>query len=167
MRTRAGLWIDHKKATIVTLTGRGEETCLILSKVERHRRRGGDSPLEGGFESQQVPADDTRQRVLTGHLNTYYKAVAACLRDAEAILLFGPGEAKGELRKRLEKSAMGERIVAFETADKMTDRQVAAKIRRHFAARVAAEGRHPVAPRAGARRPPRHVDLDAPGSHGA
>ena len=133
MRTRAGLWIDHKQATIVAVTDNGAETCHIRSKVERQSQRTGDSPLHGRYESQHVPADDIRQRVLTSHLNVYYQAVIACLHDAESILLFGPGEAKGELRKRLEKSKMGKRVVAVEAADKMTDRQIAAKVQAHFA----------------------------------
>jgi len=54
------------------------------------------------------------------------------MRDAESILIFGPGEAKGELRKRLEKDNLGGRIVAIETVDKMTDRQIAAKVRQYF-----------------------------------
>jgi hypothetical protein len=54
------------------------------------------------------------------------------MRDAEAILIFGPGEAKGELRKRLERNNLGGRIVGMETVDKMTDRQIAAKVRRYF-----------------------------------
>jgi hypothetical protein len=80
-----------------------------------------------------VPADDSRQRVFTAHLNIYYEAVIASIRDAESILIFGPGEAKGELKKRLEKSKLGGRIVGVETADKMTDRQIAAKVRQYFA----------------------------------
>jgi len=105
---------------------------LIISKVEKQPRRSGDSPLKGSFESTHVPASDRRQRMFTGHLNIYYDAVIACIRDAESILIFGPGEAKGELKKRLKKSGLGERIAGMETVDKMTDRQIAAKVRRHF-----------------------------------
>jgi hypothetical protein len=79
-----------------------------------------------------VQADDRRQRKLTGHLNIYYDAVIACIRDAETILIFGPGEAKGELKKRLETNKLSGRIVGIETIDKMTDRQVAAKVRQYF-----------------------------------
>ena len=80
-----------------------------------------------------MPADDSRQRMLTGHLNIYYEAVIAGLRDAESILIFGPGEAKDELKKRLEKSKLGGRIIDVETVDKMTDRQIAKKVRQYFA----------------------------------
>jgi hypothetical protein len=133
MRTKVGLWIDHRKAIIVAITDTGEEIRLILSKVEKQLRRSGDSPLRGGYESQKVPADDSRQRTFAGHLNIYYEAVIACVRDAESILLFGPGEAKGELKKRLEQNKLGGRIVGVETVDKMTDREIAAKVRKHFA----------------------------------
>ena len=33
MKTTAGLWIDHRKAIIVAVTDKGEETRLIISKV--------------------------------------------------------------------------------------------------------------------------------------
>ena len=85
---------------------------------------------------KQVPADDSRQRTFTGHLNIYYDAVIACIRDAESILIFGPGEAKDELKKRLERNNLGGRIVGIETVDKMTDRQIAAKVRQRFPASV-------------------------------
>jgi uncharacterized protein YunC (DUF1805 family) len=133
MKTKVGLWIDNKKAVIVAVTDKGEEIGLVVSKVEKQLQRSGDSPLKGPYEARKVPADDSRQRTFTAHLNIYYEAVIACLRDAESILIFGPGEAKGELKKRLEKGKLGGRIVGVETADKMTDRQITAKVRQYFA----------------------------------
>jgi hypothetical protein len=132
MKTRVGLWIDHKKAIIVTVTDKGDEIALIISKVEKQLRRSGDSPLKGSYESQLVPKSDSQQKTFTGHLNIYYDAVIASIRDAESILIFGPGEAKGELKARLERDNLGGRIVGIETVDKMTDRQISAKVRQYF-----------------------------------
>jgi len=132
MKSAVGLWIDHRKAVIVVITDKGEETKLIISKVEKQLRRSGDSPLKGPYEAQQVPLDDSRERDFTGHLNIYYDAVIACIREADSILIFGPGEAKGELRKRLGAKNLSERIVGVETVDKLTDRQIAAKVRKRF-----------------------------------
>ena len=132
MGTRVGLWIDHRKALVVAVTDKGEEIGLIISKVEKQLRRSGDSPLKGPYESQQVPASDRRQKTFTGALNIYYDAVTACIRDAESILIFGPGEAKGELKKRLGKNKLDGRIVHMETIDRMTDHQIAAKVRQYF-----------------------------------
>jgi hypothetical protein len=133
MKTKVGLWIDHRKAILVTVTAKGEEINEIISEVEKQPRRSGDSPLKGAYESRQVPADDSRQRNFTGQLNIYYDAVIASIRDAESILIFGPGAAKDELKKRLEGNNLGGSIVGIETVDKMTEPQIAAKIRHHFA----------------------------------
>jgi hypothetical protein len=58
--------------------------------------------------------------------------VIAAVRSADAIQIFVPGEAKGELKKRIERDGLKAHILVVETADKMTDRQIAAKVREHF-----------------------------------
>lgn len=131
MSTQMGLWIDHRKAIIAAVSDKGEEMRLVISKAEKQLRRSGDSPLKGAYE-RRVQADDSRQRAFTGHLNIYYDAVIACIRDADSILIFGPGEAKGELKERLERHKLGGRIATIETVDKMTDRQISTKVRRYF-----------------------------------
>jgi hypothetical protein len=84
--------------------------------------------------SKQDPAgEDQRDRRFTGHLDKYYDAVVSLIRDAGAILILGPGEAKGELRARLEKASLDGRITGCDPADKMTDGQLAAHVRKHFA----------------------------------
>jgi len=77
-------------------------------------------------------AEDMRDRRFTNRLNKYYDEVIASIREADSILILGPGEAKVELKKRLESEALGGCIVGIETVDKMTDRQIAAKVRQRF-----------------------------------
>ena len=84
--------------------------------------------------SEAGSSEDVRDRQFGNHLNSYYDAVIAVIRDGDSIQIFGPGEAKGELEKRLESKGLGGRIVGVETVDKMTDRQIAAKVRDHFQA---------------------------------
>jgi stalled ribosome rescue protein Dom34 len=131
MKRKVGLWIDHRKAVIVFLAGEEEEMKLVRSNVEKQIRRAA-SRSGGPFESQAVQSHDRQQRAFTKHLNTYYKEVISCIRDAESILIFGPGEAKGELKKHLEREGLGGRTVGVETVDEMTDPQIAAKVRQHF-----------------------------------
>ncbi len=130
--SKIGIWIDHRKAVIVSQRPDGEHIDTLLSNVEKHPERAGDSPLKGRYEALQVPADDKRQRALTGHLNLYYDAVIAKLDAAAALFIFGPGEAKGELQRRLEHQNLGSRVAGVETADKLTDRQIGAKVREYF-----------------------------------
>ena len=137
----AGVWIDHRKALMVFVTPAGERSTHIVSKVESQLRRSGDSPMKGRYASDQVPADDSRQNALTGELNIYYDAVVAALRNAASLIILGPGEAKGELKKRLVKNKLGGRVCAVEAADKMTDRQIAAKVREYFSTPRPRKGR--------------------------
>ena len=116
----------------MALTDDGEHTTHIASNVEKHLERGGDSPLKGSYEARQVPRDDSRQRALTGELNVYYDTEIKAIRGYDHLLLIGPGEAKGELHKRLKKANLDARVEAMETSDKMTDPQIAAKVRAHF-----------------------------------
>jgi hypothetical protein len=126
MKRQVGLWIDHRETLIVFIGDDGEETRRIESGMEKHVR------FSGGNRSEEGSADDQRDRQFASHLNRYYDEVITNIRDAESILLFGPGEAKGELEKRLATKGFGGRIVGIETVDKMTDRQIAAKVREHF-----------------------------------
>jgi hypothetical protein len=55
------------------------------------------------------------------------------LGEPEALLVFGPGEAKLELKERLSRSkALTERSVEIETTDKLTEPQIVAKVKEHF-----------------------------------
>jgi hypothetical protein len=133
MSKQTGIWIDHREAQIVTLTPQGEVTTQILSHVEKHPGRGGDSPLKGPYEAAQVPADDRRQNALTGDLSRYYDAVIESTRDSTALLIIGPGEAKGELRARLLHAHQEKRISAVETEGPMSESQLVARVKAHFA----------------------------------
>jgi stalled ribosome rescue protein Dom34 len=133
MTMQAGLWIDHRKAVIVMVSDEGDETRLVESNVERHVRYSGGAQSGTSHESQPGTGEDTRERHFAGQLSKYYDEVVACIRDAEAILIIGPGEAKGELKARLERGGLSARIVGVETVDKMTDRQIAAKVREYMA----------------------------------
>ena len=128
MKKIAGLWIDHRKAVIVIVTEAGEQIKEITSNMEKHTRfTGGNASMDGSTE-------DVRDRQFGNHLNSFYESVIAMIKGADSICIFGPGEAKHELAKRLERDGMKDCILSVETVDKMTDHQVAAKVRENFLA---------------------------------
>jgi hypothetical protein len=128
MKKIAGLWIDHRKAVIVIVSEAGEQIKEITSNMEKHTRfTGGNASMDGSTE-------DVRDRQFGNHLNNFYEQVIAVVRGVDSIQVFGPGEAKHELVKRMERDGMKDRILSVETVDKMTDHQVAAKVRENFSA---------------------------------
>jgi hypothetical protein len=129
MKKEVGLWIDHKKAVIVTFTDKGQE----IKHIEAHLER--DSQPSGGWAARSrkdYGSPDQQDRRAAGHLDIYYDQVISFIHDAESILIFGPGEAKGELKKRIESKKLHGHIVGIENADEMTESQIVAKARKHF-----------------------------------
>jgi hypothetical protein len=63
----------------------------------------------------------------------FYEALYRPIRKAERLYLFGPGQAKRELHKSLcgHKDFQG-RITAVESADKMSEAQMIARVKEHF-----------------------------------
>ena len=134
MKKEIGLWLDHRDAIIVILTDAGEEIKHITSDSGKHIRYSGSSHSKTPEGLKEVTSEDQRDRKFDNQLNKFYDELIASIRDADSIQIFGPGEAKGELEKRLKHEQIKGQILTSETADKMTDRQVAAKVREHFLA---------------------------------
>ena len=122
MKSKAGIWIDHERAVIVFVSRDAQEHSQIDSEITQHHRQSGEV----------VPGDDIRLREATEHLNRYYDRVEAVIHQAELLFIFGPGEAKGELEKRLVHAKFKGRVVGVEPADHMTDPQIVAKVRDHY-----------------------------------
>ena len=134
MKKEIGLWIDHREAIIVIVTDGGEEIKHITSNSGKHIHYSGSSHSKTPDGLKEVTSEDRRDRKFTNNLNSYYDEVIAVVRDADSIQIFGPGEAKGELEKRLEHEGLKTHILAIETVDKMTDHQITAKVRERFPA---------------------------------
>ncbi|MBN1666023.1 MAG: hypothetical protein JW862_03015 [Anaerolineales bacterium] len=132
MKRKVGLWIDHQKTVMVTMLNEKEETREIRSNVEKYARLSGGLPTKEPNLSMMSTAEDVGDRRYGNHLRGYYDGIVSMLRNADSIWIFGPGEAKVELKARLEHEDLDGRIVSVETVDKMTDRQIAAKVRLHY-----------------------------------
>jgi hypothetical protein len=129
MNKKVGLWLDHNKAVIVSITNDGEERRIITSDMEHYVRYSSNVPGDGSVE-------DVRDRRFWNHLGEYYDKVVAHIGEAMSIQIFGPGEAKYELKKRLESEGMLNNIVSVDDADNgLTDRQIAKRVRERFPAR--------------------------------
>lgn len=124
MNNKVGIWIDHKKAVIVSASGDRVTTRTMESDVEAHPRYTGQQ--DGGGEKKYEERHGQQ-------LDRYYDEVISRLGQPEAILIFGPGEAKLELEARLSRSKTSfEHTVDIETADKLTDPQIVAKVKEYF-----------------------------------
>jgi len=132
MKKEIGLWIDHREAVIVILANGEEEIKHISSTGGKHIRYSGSSHSKTPEGLKEVTSEDQRDRKFTNNLNNYYDEVISVVRDANTIQIFGPGEAKVELEKRIEHEGIQAHILEIETVDKMTERQITAKVHERF-----------------------------------
>ena len=128
MGKKVGIWLDRNKAVIVSIADRISARAIITSDMEHY-----------ALYSEIVPGDgapeDPRDRRFWNHLGEYYDKILTNIRDAEEIQIFGPEEAKYELKKHLEAAGLAEHIVSVEDAGKMTDLQIRAKFEKRFPSR--------------------------------
>lgn len=132
MKKKAGLWIDHRKAVIVNIYDRKVEKMTLESTVEKQLGRVNGVRSLAPFENRMVVADNTQENIFKNSLGKYYNLVCSKIKEAESILIFGPGEAKIELKKFIEKNNPANMIIEILTTDKMTDHQITAKVLSHF-----------------------------------
>jgi len=124
MNQNVGIWIDHKSAVIVSASASHVTTTTLESDVEAHPRYSGRQ--DGGGEKKYEERHGQQ-------LDRYYDDVIRQIGAPDALLIFGPGEAKVELKERLSRTnALSGCTVALETTDKLTDPQIVAKVKAHF-----------------------------------
>ena len=124
MSKAVGVWIDHKKAIIVSIAAGEVTTRTLTSDIGAHPHYSGSQ--EGGGEKKY-------EQRYNQDLDRYYDDVIGQIGKPDALLLFGPGEAKLQLKDRLRRSNVSfESIVAVETTDKLTDPQIVAKVKEHY-----------------------------------
>lgn len=130
----AGLWIDHRRAVVVSITDDGETIERFESDIERKvRLSGGSRTGKTPYGPQQVSVDGRQEERIKRQLRQFYQEIIRKIQDSNNILILGPGEAKTELKKEIEKSrALASANMTMATADKMTDKQIAARVRKFY-----------------------------------
>jgi len=128
MGKKVGIWLDRRKAVIVSIAERVTARAIITSDMDHYVLYSTIVPGDGSPEN-------LRDRRFWNHLGEYYDKIIESIRDADEIQILGPEEAKYELQKHLEDAGLAERIVSVEDASKMTDLQINAKVEKRFPSR--------------------------------
>ena len=129
-----GVWLDHAQAYLIWMDEQGQAEVQHVQA----------EPLGGGEKANQVVpggigvygavaphatlADKRQQQA-----RRLYDRVIRAMLSADKVYVFGPGLARKELKKRLEqhKDFAGQ-LVAIQSADKMSEAQMAAQVRTFF-----------------------------------
>ena len=129
MKREVGLWIDQNETIFVTIINGTETIRRIKSNVVYHGIKPKSKKSNNANLSQ---IEETNKEKFLFHLNQYYDGIISFIKDADSILIFGPGIAKKEFEKRLINKELGDHILGVETVGKMTEKQISDKVRYYY-----------------------------------
>lgn len=132
MKKEVGLWIDHQQAVIVTLNDGTETVEHVEANFEKRGNFSSDVQTPSQASLKIDRAEDKYQRHTQEMVNHYYGEVSSHIKDATDLYIMGPGQAKTEFQKYVEAQRLPAAILRVEPADKLSDGQIAARVRDSF-----------------------------------
>lgn len=132
MKNRVGLWIDHRSAIVVYIAENEVGIKTIKSNVDKLLRNANEESSSAAFEKHKATKADIQNDTYAKLMEKFYGKVYSGVKNAESVLIFGPDEAKSELKTYIEKIYIGKLVIGVETVDRMSDRQVIAKVSKYF-----------------------------------
>jgi hypothetical protein len=133
MSNKIGIWIDHRKAVMIVVSPGHVTTQTVESDVGPHSRYSGRAASATPDRPQAGRGEKRYEAHNRESLDRYYDEVIRQMGQPEALLIFGPGEAKLQLKDRLRHSkALSEVVIETESTDKLTDTEIVARVKQHF-----------------------------------
>ena len=127
MSNKVGLWLDQRTAYIFWDGRQAADT--IQSNIRQRTHYGGGTRI-GGSYNQNRDSELRHNDRYQHQLQVYFNKIVSAIKDAEAIYIFGPGEARLELEKILKKDkSLQSRLLKSETSDNLTEGQMRARVR--------------------------------------
>lgn len=117
-----GIWMDHSSAHLMEFTQDPILTKTIQSKFTHQAKEHSLSKSENQMHSKEQHQQ-----------SEYYKSLGEVIKKYQAVILFGPTDAKVELLNLLRADHLFDKIkIEIKQADKMTEKQQHAFVKEHF-----------------------------------
>ena len=130
---KTGIWIDKKKAVIITIEQNGEEVREVYSEIDDFHVKGGSGTrFKGG--PQDVVHDSKYLAHEKKQFKDYFKELVPFVQSADKVVIFGPAQAGQKLAKEISEryATLHPKIQGVEKADNMTPNQLKAWVRDYF-----------------------------------
>jgi hypothetical protein len=127
---KVGIWIDHKRAVVVEIVDGVENRRTIESEVEPLAPPSGGKRLGIPWAPRSGFKEHGRKEHHQHQLAGFYKNVAAQIGRPDHLLVMGPSTAKNEFAEVAQNTHELNGVpIKVESADKMTDPQISARVR--------------------------------------
>jgi hypothetical protein len=134
MKKQTGIWIDSKKAVIVTLEDGKEAVSEIQSDLENSVYHDKEGDKGSFFGNQHIDSQKTFDERKKHQINNYLKDVISTVNESDELYIFGPADTKTKLQQKInvEKSTIASKLKSVETADNMTSNQIIAQVKKFY-----------------------------------
>ncbi|MBU0483888.1 MAG: hypothetical protein KKB30_05175 [Proteobacteria bacterium] len=133
MKEKIGVWIDHREAILVSVAGDEIKVERLESNAESHYHSSGGWKAGGTSVAVSVSKEQKADERRKHQFHNFYQQIIKQAGKADNLYIFGPGEAKQELVKEIEKiKGQISPIAAVETSDKLSENQIVAKVKAFF-----------------------------------
>lgn len=128
-----GIWLDKEKAHIVFLEGDAARMIQVDSELDFYHPKGG-SRSKTRWGPQDVVQDSKYLEREKHQLRRYFRSVIEQVRDAQALVIYGPAGTYERFHKELQTQdpRLAERVKEVKRADSMTTNQIKAMVRDYF-----------------------------------
>jgi len=132
-KRNTGVWLDKEKAIMVTVYNGEVSVNTLLSNVEHFHVHGGSGTRQKGGPQDVVQDSKYLEREKL-QLKKYFKNLASEIKDADALVIFGPAEIKDKFMKELSTSYkdLSVKVKDVVKTDSMTTPQVKAWVKAFY-----------------------------------
>lgn len=133
MKKQTGIWIDTARAVFIQLEEKDAKLKEILSDIENSIHHEGEGQKGSFMGSTHINNEKGIFERKKQQVDRYLDEVVDQLRGANEIYIFGPGEIKKHLEKKIkDHRELASSLLSVETSDSMTDNQLIAKVKDFF-----------------------------------
>lgn len=133
MKKQSGIWVDSKKAILVTFDDQKEKVETIESSIENriyHDKEGDKGSFSGSQHISNEKKFEEREKHQTEH---YLKEIIGKIPEAGDLYLFGPSMIKIKLQKEIENNKLSKiNLTSVEACEHLSNNQIVAKVKEHF-----------------------------------
>lgn len=133
MNKKIGVWLDSKSAIILSISANEEKIYKVNSNVESRVRYNGESKTYTRMGKLHIDPEKNKEERKLHQFKNYFNEIRNYMHDASEIYITGPAQAKIMFKRELQNDKrLFDKISAIESSDSMTEKMIAAKIRKYF-----------------------------------
>ena len=133
MEKKVGIWLDNEKAYIITLINGNEDVEKIESNVETRVRFRGETKSYSRLGGMFINPQKKKTKRKKHQLKEYFSNILSRTKDASGIYIFGPADAKTNLKKIYQKEkTFNNKLKKVEASNRLTENQMVARVKEVF-----------------------------------